>query len=84
MNRFYVLVERSLFMTFPGPGGLAVSESHPGTGDTPGQSLDLEIGMFGKILFPQTLLNDDFCRNVKLTQLMSMYDSRNNKMSVQV
>lgn len=45
-------------MTFPGPGGLAVSESHPGTGDTPGQSLDLELGMFGEILFPQTLLNE--------------------------
>ena len=72
MNRFYVLVERSHFMTFPGPGGLDVSESHPGTADTPGQSLDLELGMFGEILFPQTLLNDDLCRNVKLTQLISV------------
>ena len=72
MNRFYVLVERSLFMTFPGPGGLDVSESHPGTADTPGQSLDLELGMFGEILFPRTLLNDDLCRNVKLTQLTSV------------
>ena len=59
-------------MTFPGPGGLAVSESHPATGDTPGQSLDLEIGMFGEILFLRTLLNNDLCRNVKLTQLISV------------
>ena len=72
MNRFNVLVERSLFMTFPGPGGLDVSESHPGTADTPGQSLDPELGMFGEILFPRTLLNDDLYRNVKLTQQISL------------